>query len=189
MPAPKILAFSGSARKESFNKKLLAVAVSEAKAAGADVAVVDFRDLPMPLYDGDLEASEGLPENVKKFKKIMLEHQGLLIAAPEYNSSITPLLKNSLDWASRGNDDLACFKGKIAGLLSASPGGLGGLRGLVTVRAMLGNIGVLVIPNQFSLVKASEAFNPDGSLKDASQLPRIKSVCAHLVTLVKKTHA
>ena len=170
MKKTNILAFAGSARQESYNKKLIRIAVQGAQDAGAQVTLVDLRDYPMPLYEGDLETREGLPANVKLFKKLMLEHDGLLISCPEYNSSITPLLKNTLDWCSRAESPseipLACFKGKTAGLVSASPGALGGLRGLVHVRAILGNIQVLVIPDLVAVAKAHEAFLADGKLKD-----------------------
>ena len=189
MSVPKILAFAGSARKDSLNKKLLGIAAAAAKSFGADVTVLDLRDLPMPLYDGDLEAAEGLPATVKKFKELMMAHQGLLLSCPEYNSGITPLLKNAIDWASRplpNEGSLACFTGKAAGLLSASPGGLGGLRGLVQVRAILGNIGVLVIPEQFALAKAHEAFDADGNLKDASQKTHVENIGKRLTQVLAK---
>src|ERR1700690_2177036 len=112
---PKILAFAGSTRKESFNKKLVKVAADAARAAGAEVTYLDLKDIPMPLYDGDLETEQGLPENAKKFKAMLLAHDGLLISAPEYNSSISGVLKNAIDWASRpapGEAPLACFAGK-----------------------------------------------------------------------------
>lgn len=117
MTTAKILAFAGSARQDSYNKKLVKIAVEGAKAAGAEVTYLDFGNLPLPLYDEDLEASEGLPENVLKLKAMMKAHQGFLIACPEYNSSITPLLKNAIDWASRSEPDeppLMCFKEKTA---------------------------------------------------------------------------
>lgn len=117
MTAAKILAFAGSARQDSFNKKLVKIAVEGAKAAGAEVTYLDLGDLPLPLYDEDLETALGLPENALKLKALMKAHQGFLIACPEYNSSITPLLKNALDWASRsepGEPPLVCFKEKIA---------------------------------------------------------------------------
>ena len=188
---PKILAFAGSARVASFNKKLIRIAAAAAKTAGAEVTVLDLRDLPMPLYDGDLEAAEGLPANVKKFKELMLAHQGLLLSCPEYNSSITPLLKNAIDWASRplpGEGSLACFTGKVAGLVSASPGALGGLRCLVHVRAILGNINVLVIPEQFALAKAHEAFDADGNMKDAAQKTAVENVGKRLAQVLAKLH-
>ena len=169
MSAPTILAFAGSTRKESWNKKLIAVAVGGARAAGADVTLIDLRDFPMPLYDGDLEAAEGLPPKAKEFKRLMQGHQGLLISSPEYNSSIPGVLKNALDWASRqepGDSPLSAYAGKVAGLVSASPGVLGGLRGLVHLRAMLGNIKVLVIPEQVAVPWADTAFDEIDNLSD-----------------------
>ena len=180
---PRILAFAGSTRDGSWNKKLLKVAVDAARAAGAEVTGLDLRDFPMPLYDGDLEAREGIPPVAMGFKKAMLDHQGLLIAAPEYNSSITGVLKNAIDWASRpspGEPPLAAFDGKVCGLLSASTGALGGLRGLVHVRAILSNIRVLVIPEQFALSKADAAFDEQGSLKDPRQAASARTVAERL---------
>ncbi len=192
MNPPRILAFAGSTRTDSFNKKLVRIAAQGAREAGADVTLVDLRDYAMPLYDGDLEAREGLPENAQKFKQLMLEHQGLLISAPEYNSSITAVLKNTIDWASRDpsgkETPLACFKNKVAGLVAASPGALGGLRGLVHLRAILGNIQVLVIPDQVAVPKAHEAFAPDGSLKDAKQAVAVRAVGEKTALLLKKIH-
>ncbi len=188
---PKILAFAGSTRRGSFNKKLVQVAVAGARAAGADVTSVDLRDLPMPLFGQDLEEKDGLPPNAQKFKQLFLAHQGLLISAAEYNSSISGVLKNAIDWASRsapGEAPLACFTGKAAALMSASPGALGGLRGLVHVRAILGNIGVLMVPEQVAVPRAHEAFNPDGSLKDAKQQASVAKLGASLAALLEKLH-
>ena len=188
----KILAFAGSARGDSTNKKLVAAAAAAARTAGAEVTLIDLRDFPMPLYDGDLEASQGLPEHTKRLKSLMLSHDGLLVSCPEYNSSITPLLKNTIDWASRpapGEASLACFDGKIAALLSASPGALGGLRGLVHVRAILGNIGVLVLPAQIAVGKAHEAFGLDGRMRDAKQQASVEKLVAQLVAAVTKLKA
>lgn len=188
---PKILAFAGSTRTESYNKKLIKIAASGASAQGADVTVIDLRDFSLPLFDEDLEKREGEPENAKKLKKLFLANNGLLIASPEYNSSITGVLKNTIDWVSRsqtGEKPLACFVGKIAGLVSASPGALGGLRGLVHLRAILGNIQVLVIPDQIAVPRAHEAFNTDGSLKDSKQQFAVQAVGAQLTQLMKKIH-
>lgn len=191
MPA-KILAFAGSTRRDSFNRKLLPLAVAGAREAGLEVTVVELADYAMPLFDQDLEAASGLPEPAKKLKQLFAEHQGLLIASPEYNSSVTPLLKNTLDWISRpsapGEPGLTAFKGKAAGLVSASPGALGGLRGLVHLRSILGNIDVLVIPTQTSVPKAMDAFADDGSLKDAKQQASVKLVGQKLAELLKKLH-
>jgi len=189
MSIPKILAFAGSSRRESFNKKLVKIAAEGARLAGAEVTYVDFKDLPMPLFDEDLEAESGIPENVKTFKAVMKAHQGLLIACPEYNSSITPLLKNAIDWASRpepGEPGLICFRDKVAVIMSTSPGALGGLRGLVHVRAILGNIGVVVLPNQKGIAKAHEAFDENGQLKDEQQQQEIHQLGNKLATVVAK---
>jgi NAD(P)H-dependent FMN reductase len=188
----KILAFAGSARAGSVNKKLLAVAVDAARAAGGDVTLVDLREFPMPLYDGDLEASQGLPEHAKRLKALMNAHDGFLLACPEYNSSITTLMKNTIDWASRaapGETPLQCFDGKVAALVSASPGALGGLRGLVHVRLILGSIGVLVLPGQVAVPRAHEAFGPDGKLKDAKLAAAVEKAAGQLVATVAKLRA
>ncbi|MGH9815186.1 MAG: NADPH-dependent FMN reductase [Candidatus Acidiferrales bacterium] len=189
---PKILAFAGSTRTGSVNKKLLRVAATAARDAGAEVTVIDLRDLALPLYDGDLEESNGLPEGAKKLKELMKSHHGLLLACPEYNSSISPALKNAVDWASRpmeGEKPLEPFTGKVAALTSASPGALGGLRGLVTVRSLLGNIGVLVLPEQVSVGKAHEAFAEDGSLLDTKRLASIQALTAKLADAIRKLHS
>lgn len=186
---PRILAFAGSTRKDSNNKKLVKIAAAGARAAGAAVTLIDLRDLPLPLYDGELETNEGLPVNAKKLKEMFLAHDGLLIASPEYNSSISAVLKNAIDWASRpepGEAPLAAYAGKVAGLVAASPGALGGLRGLVHLRAILGNIKVLVIPDQVAVSKAHEAFTPEGALKDAKQQAAVERVGAELASLVAK---
>ncbi len=190
--SPKILAFAGSTRTESFNKKLVKVAATGAKAIGADVTYIDLRDLPMPLFDEDLEATEGIPPTARQFKDLLIANDGFLIASPEYNSSLSAVLKNAIDWASRpvvGEPPLACFVGKVASIMSASPGALGGLRGLVHLRAILGNLKVLVLPDQLAVSKAHEAFNTDGSLKDPKQQEGIEQLGRNLVTIVAKLKA
>jgi chromate reductase len=188
----KILAFAGSTRTGSWNKKVIRVAAETAVKAGADVTLIDLRDYPMPLFDGDLEDREGVPENGKKFKQLLKENQGLLICTPEYNSSLPAVLKNAIDWASReetGEKPLACFENKIAGILSASPGALGGLRSLTTLRAILGNIKVMVIPEQLAVSKADEAFDDNGSLKDERRQKTIETITAKLVSVIQKMNA
>jgi NAD(P)H-dependent FMN reductase len=187
--APKILAFAGSTREASYNKKLVKIAAEGAKAAGAEVTYIDLRDLPMPIYDEDLEAQEGIPENARKFKELLKAHQGLLIAAPEYNSSITAVLKNAIDWASRpesGEPMLAAFTGKVAAIMSASPGGLGGLRGLIHVRSILSSINVLVLPEQKAISSAFQAFDEEGKLKDPKQQEAIEQLGSKVATLLAK---
>ena len=190
--APKVLAFAGSTRTGSYNKKLAQRAAASARAAGADVTLIDLRDFTMPLYDGDLETASGLPPYAVTFKELLLAHQGLLIASPEYNSSIPGVLKNAIDWASRvapNEAPLACFAGKVAALTSASPGALGGLRGLVTLRSILGNIQVLVLPEQVAIPKAHEAFTDDGALKDPKQQAQLDRLSARLVGVLNKLAA
>ncbi|MCU0727685.1 MAG: NAD(P)H-dependent oxidoreductase [Planctomycetes bacterium] len=189
---PKIVAFAGSAREGSHNVRLLALAVRAARAAGAEVTEVSMRDFPMPLYDAELEAKEGLPEPVRRFKALLEGSDGFLIASPEYNSSITPLLKNAIDWASRPEGKgpaLTAFRGKAAALFAASPGSLGGLRGLVHLRAILGNIGVLVLADQVAIPSAHQAFAPDGALADIGAGKRVAALAEALVDLVRRLAA
>ncbi|MFA6237603.1 MAG: NAD(P)H-dependent oxidoreductase [Bacteriovorax sp.] len=182
----RILAFAGSTRTGSYNKKILKTAIFGAREAGAEVTEIDLREFPMPIYDGDLEASEGIPENGKKLRDLFRSHHALLLALPEYNSSMSGVFKNIIDWVSRpekAEPELQCFVGKVAGLISASPGRLGGLRGLVHARAMLENIHVLVMPDQVCVSKAVEAFDDEGNLKDEKLKKSIEKLGANLVDL------
>ncbi|MBI1381159.1 MAG: FMN reductase [Planctomycetaceae bacterium] len=176
----QLLAFSGSLRRDSYNTKLAAVAAAVARDAGAEVTLVNLAEFPMPLFDGDLESSSGMPDAARRFKALMVSHHGFLIASPEYNSSVSGVLKNAIDWASRteSSDEkpLLAFRGKVAGLLSASPGALGGLRGLVHLRAILGNLMVHVVPEQFALGRAHEAFDDSGALKDPGNAKAARGV-------------
>ncbi len=187
---PRILAFAGSSRKDSFNKKLLAIAVLGAEEAGADVTLIDLADYPMPLFNQDLEDEEGMPENARKFKKLLIDHDAFIIASPEYNSAFSPLLKNVIDWASRAESDneppLAAYQGKMAAILAASPGALGGLRGLVFLRMLLANIGVTVLPEQQAIPQAFNAFNEDGSLVDERKQNAVMSLGQKLALTVGK---
>ncbi len=186
---PKILAFAGSSRIASFNKKLVKFAAEGAKKAGAEVRYIDLLDYPMPLFNEDLETVEGLPQKVVEFKHLLREHQGFLISCPEYNGSITPLLKNTIDWASRpelNEKPLSCFKGKVAALLATSPGGLGGIRGLVHVRAILEGIGVFVIPEQKAIPHAEQAFDDSGQLKDKKPAQGVMAIAQKLTEVTTK---
>lgn len=166
----RILAFAGSVRRDSYNRRLVNIAAQGARMAGAEVEILELKDYPMPLMDEDYESENGLPENAVRFKEKLLESNGLIIAAPEYNGSITPLLKNALDWASRSaskdEKPLSVFKNKKAVLMSASPGSFGGMRGLVPLRMLLGNLGIAVIPEYICIPAAYNAFQEDNSLKD-----------------------
>src|SRR3954453_12229339 len=189
---PRILAFAGSLRRESFNKKLVPIAAKAARDAGAEVTLIDLKDFPLPLFEQDLEAGQGMPENGTKLKKLFIDHDGLLVASPEYNSSVTAVLKNVIDWVSRpapGEPPLVAFRGKAATLMSASPGALGGLRGLVHLRSILGNIGVIVLPDQVSVAKAHDAFRPDGSLTDPKQQAGIEELAEELASILMKLKA
>lgn len=189
---PSILAFAGSARRDSFNKRLVAAAARGAEAAGAACTRIDLAEYRLPVYDADLEAEAGLPDAARRLRELFSAHQALLIAAPEYNSSITPLLKNSIDWVSRSPEarpDLSPFTGKVAVLLAASPGPLGGLRGLVVVRSLLANIGVTVLPSQMTLRKAASAFDADGELVEARHREQAEALGRTLAEWTAKLHS
>ncbi len=170
---PKILAFSGSARKGSFNQKLVNIAASGAEKEGAKVTVINLADYAMSIFNQDLESNKGMPEKAREFKNLLIAHDGFLIASPEYNSAFSPLLKNVIDWASRseseGEPPLVAYRGKVAAIMSASPGGLGGLRGLVFLRMLFANLGMIVLPKQQAIAHAFKAFSPDGMLTDEKQ--------------------
>lgn len=179
----RIIAFGGSTRAESFNQRLVHIAAEGARHAGAEVTVISLRDFPMPLYDGDLEAA-GTPEVVRRWKDLMKAHDGFLIACPEHNSSYSALLKNVIDWASRpapGEPALVAFAGKTAALLAASPGAMGGIRMLPQLRTLLMNLRVLVVPQQYGLGHADQAFDGDGALKDAKHREAVRGVVEALV--------
>lgn len=182
---PRILVFGGSLRRGSFNQKLAALAAGKVRDAGGDATLIALRDYPLPLFDADLEEAEGMPAPARALKQLFLDHHGLIISSPEYNSSITGALKNAIDWVSRAESDdeppLAAFEGKTASLLSASPGALGGLRGLVHLRAILGNLGVTVLPKQLAVSRAAQAFAGDGSLTDPGRDATLAAICGATV--------
>ena len=176
MTAPRILAFSGSTRSASYNTLLVSVAARGAKEAGAEVTEINLRDFPLPLFDEDLERESGRPDTAVRLKKLFIEHDGFLISSPEYNGSITGVLKNAIDWVSRadeGEAPLEAYRGKVVTLMSASPGALGGLRGLVHVRAIFGGLGAIVLPDQVAVSRAFEAFDENGDLRDDKMQERI----------------
>jgi chromate reductase len=170
MKTPRILAFGGSLRAASFNQKLVTIAAEGARGAGAEVTLIRLRDFPMPLFDQDLEETDGMPENAAKLKALFADHDGLLIASPEYNSGITAVLKNAIDWVSRATSDdeppLSVLRGKTAAILAASPGGYGGSRSLAQLRPFLENIGVTVQEEQVTIPKVHEVMDAQGKLTD-----------------------
>lgn len=150
----KILAFAGSGRKNSYNFIIARCAAEGAKLDGVEVTVIDMSEFDMPIFNEDLEAEKGMPVNAKKFKQLLMSHDGFIIGNPEYNSGYSALIKNAIDWASRmedGEKPLQAFKGKYAAIIAASPGALGGIRGLVPLRMLLGNMGMHVLPNQLAI--------------------------------------
>jgi chromate reductase len=185
----RILGFAASARFDSFNKKLVRIALRGAERSGATVTLVDLRDYPLPVYDGDEEATNGLPENVERLRSLFKASDGLLLASPEYNGFMPPLLKNTLDWLSRSPEaqpDLSSFAAKVAVIMAASPGPLGGLRGLRGVRELLTNLGYTVLPSQMTIRAAFKAFDEAGEMVDADQAKRVEALGAELATTVTK---
>lgn len=185
----RVLVVAGSTRTDAFSKKLARAAVHSVAQVGAQATLVDLRDYPMPLYDGDLEAAAGLPEHAVRLRELLKVHDALLVASPEYNSSIPAVLKNALDWLSRPHapePGVSPYRGKVAALLSSSPGALGGLRGLVHLRQILQNVGCTVITEQFALGNAGEAFAADGALVDTAQAKAVAGVVSRLIDITTR---
>ncbi|NRG16520.1 NAD(P)H-dependent oxidoreductase [Rhizobiales bacterium] len=186
MQTPKILVFAGSIRSGSHNARLAGYMAKQLALADTEVTHVSLADYPMPIYDGDLEAEEGVPENAKRLKKLMTKQHGVFIASPEYNSSITPLLKNTIDWISRLSDDgeppSAAFKNRVFAVGGASPGRFGGMRSLITLRTILEiGVGALVIPNMVSVPEAKSAFDEHGNLKEGPARNAAAAATARLI--------
>lgn len=167
----KLLAFSGSSRVESYNKKALMLLIDAVKKEGIAVTYIDLADFSMPIYNGDVEQKHGLPENARKLQNLIATHDGFLIASPEYNGFPSPLLINAIDWATReekgnANSGTKIFSGKFAALIATSPGSSGGSRSLSQLTEFLTNIGVNVLSEQTSLPNAMQLFNEQGQLKN-----------------------
>ena len=191
MITPKILAFSGSIRNGSINQRLVTIAAKYAEQAGAEVTVANLADYQMPLYCPDWENENGMPEEVIAFKDLMKSHNGFLIASPEYNGSLTGILKNTIDWMSRPYKDdprMACFNGKIVGIMAASPGGLGGLRGLHHLRVILASIGTFVLPNQVAVGNAGTNLSDDESVKDDNLNNAVQNQVQELARVIRGLH-
>lgn len=186
MAAPKILVFAGSVRTGSINEKVVVAMSAALTGAGAEVSRISLKDYELPLYNGDLQAASGVPDNAKKLAELFFEHQGVFIASPEYNSSFSPLLKNTLDWMSRYNVDgrppLPAFKSRVFALGAASNGVMGGYRGMSHLRAMMElGLGALVLPEMVAVANAPTAFAPDGALADEKTRGLMKGVAERLV--------
>ena len=189
----KLLFFAGSSREGSHNKRLAKLGAAIAEANGIGATFADLGDYPMPLYNFDEQTRDGIPENARKFEALMKVHTGIFIACPEYNASITPLLKNTLDWVSRikneGEEPLAVYRTRVFALGSSSPGGMGGLRGLNTVRAVLElGTGALVLPDQFAVPRAVEAYDEHGHLKNKDAQEQFKKLIQKLASAARVLH-
>ena len=187
---PRVLAFAGSLRRASLNKRVLKTAIRGAEAAGAEVTYVDLRDYPMPLYDSDEHDARGFDENALKLQGLLTQHDGLLIASPEYNGSLPAALKNAIDWASRPSDRYdrsKLFRGKVAGVMTASPGSLGGVRSLAHLRGVLTSVGVHVLPQEVAVTFAEDRFAGEGlEMTDEKMKGNLESLGAALVEMLKK---
>ena len=191
MNAPNVLAFAGSTRIESVNKRLAKVALLAAKRAGAETTFIDLLDYDMPLYSNDLLEKHGMPESVVAFKEMLKCHNGFLIASPEYNGSLTGTLKNAIDWATIKGDAeerMACWNGKIAGLVSASPGGLGGIRGLHHLRTILAGIGTFVLPNHLAVGNSMVNLQNDAYITDEKLQQQVDGMASELVRVIRGLH-
>jgi NAD(P)H-dependent FMN reductase len=191
MPIPKVLVFAGSIRTGSFNARLAAIAAKEIARAEAEVTLISLLDFPLPLYDGDLEARSGPPENAVKLKRMFCAHPGVFIASPEYNASLTPLLKNTIDWISRVREKqeppLSAYRNRVFALGAASNGTLGGMRSLMALRQSLElGCGALVIPEQIAVREASHAFDENDELKDERSAALLRTVARRLVELARQ---
>ncbi|MEW9798188.1 NADPH-dependent FMN reductase [Alteromonas sp. CYL-A6] len=188
----KLLAFAGSTRKGSFNQAILEVAAEGAREAGAEVTVINLADYEMPIFNEDEEAAKGIHKNAQAFKELLIAHDGFLIASPEYNSSYPALLKNAIDWASRkadGETPLQAYKGKVAGIMAASAGGLGGLRVLVVLRMLLENLGTMVLPAQRAVAKVDSLMDDNGVITDEKTIKQLKALGRDTAVMASKISA
>jgi NAD(P)H-dependent FMN reductase len=183
-----ILVFAGSTRRESLNRMLAREAARAVEAAGGHATLLELADFPLPLYNGDLEAESGPPENAFRLQEIISAHAGLIVVSPEYNHSISALLKNTLDWVSRTPRVKGAnpFAGKVAGLMAASPGALGGLQGLDTAHRVLATLGALVLPRLVAVPRADQVFDADGHLVDEASARRVTELAAEVVAVAGK---
>ncbi len=185
----KILAFSGSTRRNSYNQAVVECAAQAAKDAGAEVTVINLADYAMPIFNEDEEAEYGIPERAQAFKQLMIEHDGILIASPEYNSSYPAVLKNAIDWASRKAGDepvLAAYKQKVVGLMAASPGALGGMRVLVVLRMLMQNLSCIVAPAQVAVGNVADKLDESGAISDEKTKKQLAKLAKQVVDLATK---
>ena len=180
----KLLLIAGSARNGAWSVKLRDAARAIAEAAGTQTSVLDLRELSLPLYDGDIEAGQGVPAGAAALRDAIREHDALVIVTPEYNGFPTPLVINAFDWLSRLKDGLAATTDKPVALLASSPGALGGLRAMNTLRLYLQMaFQMIVVPQQQAVSRAHEAFAADGTLADAKAAAMLSGVVSAVLRL------
>ena len=190
MPAPKILVLPGSTRTCSHNVRLAALAAKDLTLLDVDVTRISLVDYPLPLYDPDTDARSGSPDNAVKLKQMIAAHQGVLIASPDYSASVSPVLKNAIDWVSRvrerGDPNYAAFKGRVFAICSASTEPNGGLPGLMALRQILElGCGALVIPEQVAVARADQAFDDMDKLIDTRTANLFHAQLARLVEMAR----
>jgi len=187
----RLLFFAGSTRQGSYNRALARAAQQAADRRGLSADLIELSDYPMPIYDAEIENSDGPPDNARRLKDVLRGYQGVFIASPEYNASITPLLKNTLDWMSRVKDGdeppLEVFKTRVFAIGSASPGGFGGMRSLITLRQVLSlGMGALVLPDQVVVPNAGSAFDEQGTLTNERAQSMLDALVTKLETISEK---
>jgi NAD(P)H-dependent FMN reductase len=191
MQTPKVLVIPGSLRTGSFNARLAALAAKQLALLEADVTRISLEDYPLPIYDADHDADDGQPAAAVQLKQMIMTHHGVFIATPEYSASVSPLLKNAIDWVSRvrarGEPTYAAFKGRVFAIGSASPGRAGGMHSLMALRQILElGCGALVIPEQISIARAGDAFDETGHFKDARLADQLKIVAQRLIEVARQ---
>ena len=190
MPGPKILVIPGSTRVGSHNVKLAALAVKELTLNDIDVTRISLADYELPIYEAGIEIRGGPPANALRLKQMIMAHQGVFIASPEYSASVPPLLKNAIDWVSRvrerGDPTYAAFKNRIFAISSASPNALGGVRSLMALRQILElGCGALVIPEQVTIANADLAFDDMDNIADTGTANLLRAQLARLVDVAR----
>jgi chromate reductase len=190
MSALKILVIPGSLRTGSHNARLAAAAAREFAQAGVDVTRISLGDFPLPLYDGDLQTRSGVPKNAVNLKRMIGAHHGVLIVTPEYNSSVPPLVKNTIDWVSRVQDAQEVrgqvFRGRTFAIAAASESRLGGTRALAALRLVLTACHAAVIPNQFALPFAAEAYDDMDRLKHPADSEALGALVRQLIDISQR---
>jgi chromate reductase len=190
MPAPKILVIPGSLRTGSHNARLAALAAKELVLADAEVTQISLQDYPLPLFDADTMAADGLPPRALQLQRMMAAHQGVFVTSPEYTAAVTPLLKNTIDWVSRarvrGEANYTAFKDRVFAIGAASSGAGGGMRSLMALRHILElGCGALVIPEQVSVANAADAFDDMDNLKDERAAAALKALARRMVEVTR----